>query len=88
MNSDDWSKFVHKTINFDVETKIECGASCSYHNEQCDMFIHDLECHIGTFENGQQNYLNGQTGDNPVYLSLGESANSVKWKLKVLTHSM
>ena len=86
MNSNDWSKFVHKTINFDVETKIECGASCNHHNEQCDMFIHklDLECHIGTFENGQQNYLNGQTGDNPVYLSLGESANSVNGSVAVL----
>ena len=75
MNSNDWSKFVHKTINFEVETKIECGASCNHHNEQCDMFIHKLdilECHIGTFENGNQNYLTGQNGDNPVYLSLGE----------------
>ena len=74
MNANDWTKFVHKTMNFDVKTKIECGASCNHQSTQCDMFISftdDLVCHIGTFENGNQNFLNGPSGDYPVYLSIG-----------------
>ena len=74
MQANDWTKFVHKTVQFDVETKIECGASCNYHLEECDMFIHfqdDILCHIGLFENGNQNFLTGLSGEHPVYLSLG-----------------
>ena len=70
-----WSIFVHKTENFEVDTLIECGASCNSKEQQCDMFIFQkekLKCHVGTFENSNQNYLNGQTGTNPAFLYIGK----------------
>ena len=70
-----WSIFVHKTEDFEVDTLIECGASCNSKEQQCDMFIFQkekLKCHVGTFENSNQNYLNGQTGTNPAFLYIGK----------------
>ena len=74
LDAPDWSKFIHKQINFDVKTKIECGASCNFNGDQCDMFVHkndDTVCYVGIFENGNQNFLTGQSGNHPVYLSIG-----------------
>ena len=72
-----WTKFVSKSINHDIKTRIECGSTCNYHDSNCDLFIHLKDedmCHIGTFENGNQNYLssNDFSGQYPVYLSLGK----------------
>ena len=81
MNANVWKIFVHKTINFDVETLVECGANCNYFNENCDMFILQSDttvCYIGTFENGQQNYLSSPEGDHPVHLNLGSMHLFVK----------
>ena len=75
MNSNDWSKFIHKTINFEVGTKIECGASCSYHKEDCDLFVYknvSYQCHIGITGNENTNFLTGQIpGEYPVYFNVG-----------------
>ena len=35
-------------------------------------------CYIGTFENGQQNYLSSPEGDHPVHLNLGSMHLFVK----------
>ena len=69
-----WSVFVHKTEDFEVDTLIECGASCNSKEQQCDMFIFQkekLKCHVGIFENSNQNFLSGQTGTNPAFLYIG-----------------
>ena len=76
MNGNDWAKFVNKTISFDVDTIIECGAHCNSHDIQCDMFILQKtnvksNCHLGSFENNQPYYLNGVSEEAPVYLGLG-----------------
>ena len=70
-----WSIFVHKTEDFEVDTLIECGASCNSKEQQCDMFIFQkekLKCHVGIFENSNQNFLSGQTGTNPAFLYIGK----------------
>ena len=68
-------RFVHKTEVFDVKTKIECGASCNHYGEGCDLWIYlsgDLECHIGIFNNPNENWLSGQSGNDPVYVKIGK----------------
>ena len=68
-------RFVHKTELFDVKTKIECGASCNHYGEGCDLWIYlsgDLECHIGIFNNPNENWLSGQSGNDPVYVKIGK----------------
>ena len=70
LDGSEWSKLVSKTIPFDVKTKIECGASCNHHDANCDLFIFKSElqkCYIGVTENGNPNYLTGQTGEGLLY---------------------
>ena len=70
LEGSEWSKFISKTIPFDVNTKIECGASCNHHDASCDLFIFKSEsqkCYIGITENGNTNYLTGQTGIGLLY---------------------
>ena len=72
LDASDWTLFVHKTIDFKVFTKIECGSACNYLADQCNMFIHiDEDCHVGNYNNGNQNILSGLSGDFPAYLDLG-----------------
>ena len=85
MDANDWKKFVYKTINFNVETPVECGANCNYFNENCDLFILQSDttvCHIGTFENGQQNYLSSPGGDHPVHLNIGSTNHNSHFEPK------
>ena len=70
LDGSEWSKFISKTIPFYVKTKIECGASCSHHDSSCDLFIFKPElkkCYLGITENGNTNYLTGQTGISLLY---------------------
>ena len=70
LDGSEWSKFISKTIPFYVKTKIECGASCSHHDSGCDLFIFKPElkkCYLGITENGNPNYLTGQTGISLLY---------------------
>ena len=79
MDANDWMKFVHKTMLFEVKTTIECGSYCNQHDTACDMFIlrNNKKCHMGTFENGQTNFLNQLSGEFPVHLSLGKKNNHI-----------
>ena len=75
LDEGDWTKFVFKTISFDVKTKIECGSTCNYHKDQCSLFSYDeflSKCHIGNFEHQNSNTLLGMPGQSPVYLFLGK----------------
>ena len=79
LHVDDFSKFVHKTIPYNVKTKIECGAACSNHakkTQNCDLFIWkevSYQCHIGTTGNVNTNYLTGQVpAKYPVYFLVGQ----------------
>ena len=96
MNGNDWAKFVNKTLAFDVDTIIECGAHCNSHDIQCDMFILQKtnirsNCHLGSFENDQPNYFNGVSEEAPVYLGLGNQKILIKFNsffMKILTDKM
>ena len=71
----DWTKFIFKTITFDVKTKIECGSTCNYHQDQCSLFSYDefsSKCHIGNFEHQIGNSIFGMHGQSSVYLFLGK----------------
>ena len=70
LDGSEWSKFIYKTIPFDVKTKIECGASCNHHEASCDLFVFKSQlkkCYLGLIENGNPNYLTGQTGEGLLY---------------------
>ena len=72
LNANRWQRFVHKRIEYDVNTLIECGGHCNYHDSQCDLFVFmkdTLTCHIGTFANVNTNFLSGFTGDHHLHFS-------------------
>ena len=74
----DWTKFIFKTITFDVKTKIECGSTCNYHQDQCSLFSYDeflSKCHIGNFEHQIGNSMFGMHGQSSVYLFLGNTSS-------------
>ena len=72
LDANQWTKFVHKTIGFEVATKIECGSACNYLNDQCNMFIHiEEKCHVGNSNLDNQNHLTGLTGTHALYLEMG-----------------
>ena len=75
LNADEFSKLIHKTIPYNIKTKIECGAACSYHKEDCDLFVYknvSYQCHIGITGNENTNFLTGQIpGEYPVYFNVG-----------------
>ena len=71
----DWTKFIFKTIPFDVKTKIECGSACNYHQDQCSLFSYDeflSKCHIGNFDHQDGNTLMEMPGQSPIHLYLGK----------------
>ena len=76
LNVDLFSKFIHKSIPYNVKTKIECGAHCSYHKSDCDLFFYkpvSYQCHIGSTGNLNTNFLTGQIpGEYPVYYNTGK----------------
>ena len=71
----DWTQFVYKTPDFNVDTKIECGGHCNYQSTGCDLFVHESDsttCHLGIFENGNTNFLSSVgAGETPVYIKIG-----------------
>ena len=80
MDANDWSKFVHKTLIIGVKTVIECGGHCNYYDEKCDLFIFQIgcensepTCHIGKLENTEQNYPQGQSGQNSLHFNLSKT---------------
>ena len=65
-----WPGYVSKTVPFKISGNIECGAICA--SENCDLYAPQKEtksCHIGYFENTETDYLTGQDGIQPVYIS-------------------
>ena len=84
MDTNDWSKFVHKTLIIGVKTVIECGGHCNYYDEKCDLFIFQIgcensepTCHIGKLENTEQNYPQGQSGQNPLHFNLSKTLRHI-----------
>ena len=83
LNANDWTKLVHKTLTINVKSVIECGGNCNYYDEKCDLFIFQIgcsvngepACHIGKLENTEQNYLQGQSGQNPVHFNFSKINN-------------
>ena len=65
-----WPGLISKTVPFKTNGNIECGAICA--SENCDLYAPQKEtksCHIGHFENTETDYLTGQDGIQPVYIS-------------------
>ena len=65
-----WPGYISRTVPFKSNGNIECGAICASGN--CDLFAPQKEtksCHIGYFENTETDYLKGQDGIQPVYIS-------------------
>ena len=80
----DWTKFIFKTITFDVKTKIECGSTCNYHQDQCSLFSYDeflSKCHIGNFEHQIGNSMFGMHCQSSVYLFLGNTIQENQEKI-------
>ena len=76
LDEEDWTKFIFKTISFDVKTRIECGSTCNYHQNQCSLFSYDeflSNCHIGNFEHQIGNLMFGMHGQSSAYLFLGNT---------------
>ena len=76
LHADRWQKFVHKRIDYDVNTLIECGGHCNYHDLQCDLFIFmkdSMTCHIGTLSNGNTDFLSGFSGEHHLHFSFGNN---------------
>ena len=74
LNADHWQKFVHKIIDYDVNTLIECGGHCNSHDSNCDLFVFMKDtstCHIGTLSNGNTNFLSGYSGEHHLHFSVG-----------------
>lgn len=88
LDGSDWQLFIHKTPLYEVKTKIECGSVCSAYGSECDMFIHKTdisECHIGTTENSNTNFLTGQTGDGSLYIKIGNEFITAYLQKKCIT---
>ena len=82
LHADRWQKFVHKRIDYDVNTLIECGGHCNYHDLQCDLFIFmkdSMTCHIGTLSNGNTDFLSGFSGEHHLHFSFGNN-----WFMRLL----
>ena len=65
-----WPGYISKTVPFKTNGNIECGAICASGN--CDLYAPQKDtksCHIGYFENTKTDYLTGQNGIQPVYIS-------------------
>ena len=65
-----WPGYISKTVPFKTNGNIECGAICA--SENCDLYAPQKEtksCHIGHFKNTETDYLTGQDGNQPVYIS-------------------
>ena len=82
-----WTKFIFKTISFDVKTKIECGSTCNYYQDQCSLFCYDefsSKCLIGNFEHQTGNSIIGMLGQSPVYLYLGKCLPFLRYNKRKL----
>jgi hypothetical protein len=65
-----WPGYISKTVPFKTNGNIECGAICASGN--CDLYAPQKDtksCHIGYFENTETDYLTGQDGLQPIYIS-------------------
>ena len=75
LDDTEWPGYISKTIPFKTNGNIECGAICSAQFDGgCHMYAPQKDtksCHIGYFDNTATDYLTGQSGNQPVYLSLG-----------------
>ena len=91
MNTNDWSKFLHKTLIIGVKTVIECGGHCNYYDEKCDLFIFQIgcensepTCHIGKLENTEQNYPQGQSGQNSLHFNLSKTHSTYTYRAPII----
>ena len=66
---------------------IECGALCSAQFDGgCHLYAPQKDtktCHLGYFDNTETNYLTGQSGIQPVYLSISKKLLNNRWYISL-----